>query len=103
MNTSKHPNPKEASTTTPNPPKASNRRRDHERLVALSRPYYAKNKVTSPLDALVIAVMGTGSVKSEWELYKPDAKILEEGEELSLDLIDYVGTTIVHRFEWMPE
>jgi hypothetical protein len=47
--------------------------------------------------------MGTAWVKSEWEIYKPDAKILEEGEELSLDLIDYVGTTIQHRFEWMCE
>jgi hypothetical protein len=47
--------------------------------------------------------MGTEWVKSEWEVYKADAKILEEGEELSWDLIDYVGTTIVERFEWMPE
>jgi hypothetical protein len=102
MNTRKQANPKEPSTSIPNSPKDREKRSEHERLVALSRQYYTENKVTSPLEALVIAVMGTGSVKSEWEAYKPDAKILEEGEELSWDLIEYEAMTIVDRFEWMP-
>jgi hypothetical protein len=102
MSTRKQANPKEASTTIPNSPKDRKKRRDHERLVALSRPYYAKNEFTSPLEALVITVMGTKSVKSEWEAYKPEGRIFEEGKELSWDLVEYEAMTILERFEWMP-
>jgi hypothetical protein len=103
MNTRKKANPKEPSTFIPNSPNdRGEKRSEPERLVALSREYYAKNKVTSTLEALVIAVMGTGSVKSEWKAYKPDAKILKEGEKLSWDLIEYEAMTIVDQFKWMP-
>jgi hypothetical protein len=107
MNTSKQPNPKEASSTTPNPPKDSNRRRDHERLVALSRQYYAKNEFTSRLEALVIAVMETEWVKSEWlqsrQYSTQDEAVFEEGTELSYELIEYELGAEWERLAWMPE
>jgi len=108
MNTSKQQNPKEASTTTPNPPKDSNnRRRDHERLVALSRQYYAKNEFTSRLEALVIAVMETEWVKSEWlqsrQYSTEDEGVFQEGTELSYELIEYELGAESDRLAWMPE
>jgi hypothetical protein len=60
MNTRKQANLNEAATTIPNPQKDREKRSGHERLVALSRQYYAKNKVTSPLEALVICRNGNG-------------------------------------------
>jgi hypothetical protein len=107
MNTRKQANPKEPSTSVPDSPvpdspKDRNKTSDHEKLMAVSREYYAKNEVTSPLEALVIAVMGTESVKSQWEYSKPDGPVFEDGAELTYELLEYELGALWERFEWTP-
>jgi hypothetical protein len=107
MSTRKNANPKESSTSIPNSLKDRKKRSDHERLEALSRHYYTKNKFTSPLEALAIAVMDTEKVKSEWvqsmQYSKQDATLSEKGTELTQELIEYEVVAEWERFEWMPQ
>jgi hypothetical protein len=107
MSTRKQANPKESSTTIPNSAEESKKRSEHERLVALSRQYYAKNDLTSRLEALVIAVMETEWVKSEWlqsrQYSTQDEGVFAEGTELSYELIEYELGAEWERLAWMPE
>jgi hypothetical protein len=106
MSTRKKANPKESSTSIPNSLKDKNKRRDHERWVALSRQYYTKNEFTSPLEALVIAVTETEWVKSQWvqarQYSKQDATVFEERTELTYEDLEYELMAERERFGWMP-
>jgi hypothetical protein len=79
---------------------------DHEKLVALSHPYYPKNEFTLPLEPLVVSAMGTDTVKSEWieanEHSQSQTPASDKGEKLSLDSIENELLAEVDRFQWMP-